>query len=378
MKTINILYLIDSIHGMGGTEKHLSQLVTHLNKSRFRCSIITFIYGKDGKSFLDRITGHDILFIHLPIGRFYSPTSIPNVVRLWRFIREKEIDLVQTFHFTSDTFGVLISRLAGVSRIISSKRDTGALKGKHHLFLHRLVNPLISKHTAVADAVADRVSELEKIHRDSIKITYNGIELPELPFLCGTETLRKKYKISKEDFVVGSVAHMRPEKGYDVFLRAIRELRLEKKRIKALIVGRVFPRYTESVKKEGIEDDVIFAGHTDKVKEHISIMDVACLTAVRNEGLSNAILEEMALAKPVVATKIGGSPELVIHNKTGILIEPGDVEGLVMALSRLYEDRELGRRMGEEGRRRVEQDFGIDRMVQTMENLYTDMMYKSL
>ena len=325
MKKIKILFLIDTIHGVGGTEKHLSQVVTCLNKDRFSCTVVPFFCGKNADSFIRRIEGQDVAFRYIPVGKMYSPNGILRAIELRRLIRDQQFDIVQTFHFKSDTYGVLVSRASGVHRIISSRRDTGELKTPNQIRLNKMVNKLITRYIAVADAVAERLARTEAIPRQRITTVYNGVELPPLRDDGELRALRAEFGIPGDAFVVGSVAHMRAEKGYDVFFRAIEKLKAQVPGIKAVIVGRVFPQYPPMVEKMGISDDVLFVGHTDRVRDYTSIMDVACLTAVRNEGLSNAILEEMALAKPVVATTVGGSPELVVQDRTGFLVPPGDV-----------------------------------------------------
>jgi glycosyltransferase involved in cell wall biosynthesis len=374
MKKIKILFLIDTIHGVGGTEKHLSQLVTSLDKDRFSCTVVPFFCGDNADSFIRRIEGHDVAFRYIPVGKMYSPSGIRRAIELGKLIRKQHFDLVQTFHFKSDTYGVLVSRASGVSRIISSRRDTGELKTPLQIGLNRTVNPLITRYIAVADAVADRLARTEKIPRGRITTVYNGVELPRLPEEGELRALRAEFGIPEGAFVVGSVAHMRDEKGYGVFFRAIEKLKARAPGIRAVIVGRVFPQYPPMVEKMGISDSVLFVGHTDRVGDYISIMDVACLTAVRNEGLSNAILEEMALAKPVVATTVGGSPELIIQDRTGFLVPPGDVDALADAIWTLHEDRELLARMGAAARARVETDFTVPAMMSNMERIYFDVL----
>jgi len=374
MKKIKILFLIDTIHGVGGTEKHLSQVVTCLNKDRFSCTVVPFFCGKNADSFIRRIEGQDVAFRHIPVGKMYSPNGILRAIELRRLIRDQQFDIVQTFHFKSDTYGVLVSRASGVHRIISSRRDTGELKTPNQIRLNKMVNKLITRYIAVADAVAERLARTEAIPRQRITTVYNGVELPPLRDDGELRALRAEFGIPDDAFVVGSVAHMRAEKGYDVFFQAIEKLKARVPGIKAVIVGRVFPQYPPMVEKMGISDNVLFVGHTDRVRDYTSIMDVACLTAVRNEGLSNAILEEMALAKPVVATTVGGSPELVVQDRTGFLVPPGNADALIDAIWTLHEDRELLARMGAAARSRVESDFTVPTMMNNMERIYLDVL----
>ena len=205
MKKINILFLIDTIHGVGGTEKHLAQLVTYLNKDKFSCTVVPFFCGKNADSFIRRIEGQDVRFEYIPVRRIYAPNGIRRALELRRLIKSERFDIVQTFHFKSDTYGVLVSRASGVRKIISSRRDTGELKTAPQLLLNKMVNRLITRYIAVADAIAERIARTEGIPRHLFKTIYNGVELPPLPDGDALRELRAEFGIAHDAFVVGSV-----------------------------------------------------------------------------------------------------------------------------------------------------------------------------
>ena len=193
------------------------------------------------------------------------------------------------------------------------------------------------------------------------------------------DVVKKKAElgISAESFVIGKVAWFRPEKGYQIFFEAIKKVKPFIKDLKVLAVGSgvlrgYFEQYCEN---NGLRSTVIFkVTSNDKIKELISVMDIACLTPISNEGLSNAILEEMALARPVIATSVGGNAELVVDGETGIIVPPNDPNRLADAMIKLYKNPELRKAMGAKGRERVKTYFTLERMLKKMEDLYISLM----
>jgi hypothetical protein len=117
---INIMYIIDHFHVAGGTETHLTHLVTGLDRTRFKPVLIVFDF-KDN-TLAEKIKAVDIPIIHIPVGRFYGFDAIRKAFRLAKFIRQYKPDIVQTFHIKSDTYGALIARICGVKHIISSNQ----------------------------------------------------------------------------------------------------------------------------------------------------------------------------------------------------------------------------------------------------------------
>jgi len=131
-KKINIMYLIDHFHSIGGTETHLISLVKNLNKDRYNIFIIVFDMGDN--PLLNEVRDEGISVIHIPVGRYYTYNALKKALNLARLIKENEIDIIQTFHFKSDFYGALVARLSGVKYVISSKRDVGDRKSKLHFF----------------------------------------------------------------------------------------------------------------------------------------------------------------------------------------------------------------------------------------------------
>lgn len=126
---INILYMIDHIDGPGGTERHLSCLVRMINKHHFNCSIIIFHLEKN--DLVDQIIKSGIEVYHIPVERYYTLNALRKAITISKLMRERRIQIVQTYHYKSDVYGAVVARLTGIRHVIASKRDVAAFKKKY-------------------------------------------------------------------------------------------------------------------------------------------------------------------------------------------------------------------------------------------------------
>ena len=371
-KKINILFLIDILAGYGGTEKHLIYLFSMLDKKKYNCIVVPFNINED---YL-KMSSLGVKVIPIKIAR-YSLLNLVNLFRLVRIMKSNNIDIVQTFHFFSDTLGVLVSRLASVKKIISSRRDMGFKKGRFHLVINKIMNRHIDRFITVSDAVGDWISMHENVPKDRQVTIRNGIDLVSFKPLTGEErkAIRNELGMSETDFVVGIVGHIRPEKGHGMFFQAAYQLSRKIPNVRFVIVGGgdlyLCDTYRSFVKEKGFDDRTLFTGYVDDSMKYIHVFDVACLTS-KTEGFSNAILEYMALEKPVVATTVGGNREVVIDGYNGFGVPPDSPEALEERLLFLYHEPELREKMGKQARKTVEEKFTVERMIEAHSNLYEE------
>jgi len=378
---VHLLFMIDVARVIsGGTERHLYSLVKHLDPQRFVCGVVAFDLGAEYAEALQRL---NVPVWSVPLPRIYGLNATRQIFRLRRIIRSRKIHIVQTYHAKADTYGVVAAKLAGAKRTISSRRDTGDRKPPAYRRLSRITNRLFDRFITVCDAVGRRVKETENVAREKQQTIHNGLDL-EL-FDAGSVSdsdlsrLRGELGLAAGDFVVGMVANFRPEKSFDVFLDAVRRARASIPNLKALAIGHgpTLPGCEELVARWGLRDVVAFPGRLNDVRTHVALMDVACLTPSSNEGFSNAILEKMAMEKPLVVTDIGGNAEAVADGVNGFVVPPNDSERIGTAIVELHRHPAKRREMGRESRKRVERLFTMDRMIRAHERLYEEIMETS-
>ena len=375
---INVLFLIDSFNGPGaGTEKHLRYLASKLDKSKFKSMICYF----DGNNVLANILkGEGIPTIYLPLKRIYGLKALLVAYKIAKIIKENNIDIVQTYHFKADTFGVLVSRLAGVKKIVSSRRDTGYLKKPSQVLLNRFINRFIDHFIMVSDKVGRIIMGPEGIDSGKINTIYNGVDLNKFSVSKNGQAIvvRKELGIPADDFVIGTTAMFRPEKGYDIFLEGIWRLGNDFQNLKVLLIGDgpLYDKITGYCSELGLEHKVIFLGSSQEVAKYLEAMDVFCLIS-KHEGFSNAILEAMAMGKPIIASDVGGNAEAVVHDETGLIIPPNDSQRFAEAVIKMYKNPAMRMIMGKKARMRSEKAFSLDQMVKNHENFYKKIMINS-
>ena len=189
--------------------------------------------------------------------------------------------------------------------------------------------------------------------------------------------IRQELGLSDGAVVIGTVANLLPIKGYDVMLEAMPFIHAQAPHTHYLIIGTGENAYEQrlrrQVKQLGLEEYVHFLGFQPDVSPYLSALDVYVQPS-RMEGLGIAMLEAMAMNKPVVATDVGGIPDVVRHQHTGLLVKPDDAKALAQAVFALLSDPERRRVFGAEGRRRVEALFTVEAMMDGLMQSYQHVL----
>jgi glycosyltransferase involved in cell wall biosynthesis len=212
--------------------------------------------------------------------------------------------------------------------------------------------------------------ELERecgIPGDKVSVIYNGISLP---YAGKGEDVRWRLGIGLDAIVIGSVARLIPSKGIQHLLDAIPLVKDYCGDIRFMIVGDGPYEGTLKMRAKdlGVEGDVIFTGYVTTVWDYLDAMDVFVLPTL-SEGLGVSVLEAMAMGKPVVASNVGGIPEIIEHGQNGYLVPPGDAAALASAIIYLIKNAHLRNTFGQKGRERVMTHFSAERMVQATAQL---------
>jgi len=210
---------------------------------------------------------------------------------------------------------------------------------------------------------------------------YNGIDLSLFAPALGGEKARSMLKIGKETRLIGTIGHLAPLKGFEELIEAIGKVINEGFDVKLAIVGEAIYPNSQSYKQDllslvhskGLKDRIIFTGFRENIPELLASFDIFVLPS-RMEGFGRVNLEAMAMGKPVISTNVGGIPEVVQDGVTGILVTPRNSKALAHAIIRLFNDSQLGKSMGNAGRRRVEEHFTLQAHVQRIEEIYLEIL----
>lgn len=348
---------------VGGTEKQLLLLCRYINHQRFHIVIISLRGGRMKEEFQK-----ENISVWVVGKRFRF-----DVIALFRLIiillREKP-DILQTFMFTSNTWGRVAGILLGGKIIIASERSIDLWKKKHHFFIDRMLGFFTDKIVCNSISVQNRYKEnLGSVGRKIIVIR-NGIELNKF------NSYAEKKKERKEK-IVFTASRLSPEKGIQFLIDAAKIILKKDKSVKFLIAGEGYfePNLVEMVKEYEIKDNVIFLGYRSDILQLISESDIVVLPSLW-EGMPNIILEAMAMKKPVIATDAGGSSEIVKDGQTGLLVRPGSAEELAEKIILLFSDEMLAKKIAENGYELVSRDFDISLMVSAYETLYQHLLQR--
>ena len=297
---------------------------------------------------------------------------------LTRFLRDREIDLVHTHRYKDTVLSTIAAKLAGVPHLIRTVHGLREpMRGWDHLKFRVyetldavMLRCFADRVIAVSDRIADALRD-EGYRPSLVTRVHNGIDLRKVMAMRRPEDLRRELGVDAGTIVFGTVGRLSPVKGHDTFLRAARLILDQHPGARFLIAGGgPLERELAALASElGIEPACRFLGPRADVYDLVSAMDVFVLPSL-NEGIPMAVLEAMAVATPVVASAVGGLPEVIRDRQTGLLVPPADQRALADACLELARDREWAQRLGTAGRRVVEEQFSRDQNGRALMDTY--------
>jgi glycosyltransferase involved in cell wall biosynthesis len=287
------------------------------------------------------------------------------LTRLIRWFRGEGWQVVHTHLSTASLLGSLAARVAGIPAVATV-----------HGLNTRTCFAWASALVAVSNAVKQHLVG-QGVPPDTITVIHNGVDLKLLSRAYHRTELRRQWGVPEEAPLLVTVGRLAPEKGHRDLLQALHLLasRPEWRELRLLMVGtgaRQGPLRAEA-EALGLAERVVFAGFQRDVPPFVQAADVFVLPSVR-EGLSLSALEAMALARPVVACRVGGTPEVVVDGQTGLLVSPAAPAELAEALAHLLHHPDLAQEMGRAGERRVREAFDLEQTVTKLENLYRALL----
>lgn len=349
---VRILCLTDDLGG--GTGNHILSMMKHWDRTMWHAEILS-------RAPLTSRISPGVPVSYLPSnGRinFYPVSQIRDLGRFRKEISDRYPAIVHAYFFWPVLFGRLLKLRGVVRTLIENREDQGFDWGLHEYLWLRLTRNVPDKVICVSEAVKRVVMEREGIDEGRIVVIRNGVEtLPDAR--DESAEIRKGLGLEENHLVVGMVANFnRSVKGVALFLDAMPEIIRAVPGARFLLLGRGKEEKAlrDKARTMGIEPYVRFAGYRQDIHRYYSVMDISALTSF-SEGLSITLLESMQCGIPVVATRVGGNPEVVVDGVTGYLVPPGNISAFASQTVSLLLDRDLRKRMGEEGRRRVERDF---------------------
>jgi len=371
--TINVLHVIDTLQ-LGGAENQVVTLAPALCNDRYTVHVCCL--RREGVQ-ADALRARGIHVVSLNMRLRYWPVA---VYRLYRLIERLKPQIIHTHLCDAGIWGRLVGKLAGVPVIMTTEHGMTLWKKRHHLLLERFINRFTDKMIAVSEDIRQRRIHSEGVSPEKIITIPNAVNIERFSRINSREQVRTELEIETSSFVIGTVARLVPAKRLDCLLEAAREVCEAVPQARFLIIGDGPLR--EKLERQALQLDltphyVRFLGSRPDIPELLSAVDIFVLSSER-EGLPVSLLEAMATSRPIVATQVGGIPQVIQDGYNGVLVSPHDPAGLAKAILTLMEDSTLREAVAREGYRTVETRFSVDVISKQIIELYDRLLEKKI
>jgi glycosyltransferase involved in cell wall biosynthesis len=377
-RRLKVLQLTDRVGTHGGAEHLTMQIAERLDPARFESMVCATRFSAAER---EKDTVEDAAETLQRAGVRFLGLDRRTRAHAWawwplaRLLRRERVDVIHAHKFGSNVWGVVFGRLCGVPVVVTHEHGW-SFEGRAKTIMDReLIARGSNAFIAVSREDRRRMIELQKISPETAIFVANGI--PALPPPSGRD-VRAELGIGTEDPVVTTVGFLRQPKAMDVLIEAAARIAPRFPTLRVLIVGEGADRpvYEALIERLGVHDTVKLLGLRSDVPDLLAASDVAVLST-NSEGSPLSVMEYMDAALPVVATRVGGIPDLIDDGVQGLLVEPQDAAGLGDAIARVLDDPEEARRMGERGRERRRREFDIDVMVANLQDLYLELFART-
>jgi glycosyltransferase involved in cell wall biosynthesis len=358
---------------IGGTERQVVNLVQNHDRARFEVHLACF---RRTGPLLEELDGAEVALSEYPIRTLPSPRTLWQQGRLAGYVRARGIRVVHAFGFYASVFAVPAARLGGAAAVVASIRDTGDHLSSLQKAMQRWACRAADHVLVNAEAVRS-VLVAQGYDPSRISVIRNGIDVSRFQASAGPAPPPVPDWPAAAP-VVAVFSRLNRLKGIEYFLEAAAVLTRRFEEARFLIVGdSVSQAYRDELEGRaaalGLGRRLVFTGFRSDVRELLSRVRVSVLPSL-SEGLSNVVLEAMAAGVPVVATDVGGTPEMVEDGVSGLLVPPRDAAALAEAIGSLLADPARGRALGRAGQARATERFSLQASVRATEQLYERLL----
>ena len=360
----------------GGTETQFMTLARALDPARFD---VRFACLRQLGPFVDELSQRGMPLREYRVSTFCSVDAVRQQLKFARDVRRETVDIVHTYSFYGNVFGIGPGRVAAPV-VVASVRDRGLYLTPMQTRVQRHVCRLADRVLVNAEAVKSWLAE-QGFPAARITVIPNGVDLSRFNTPANPRAVRRSLGVSEDARLVAVVSRLHRLKGIEDFLEAAAVIGTAHPDVRFLVVGNPSPidnlAYLDELSRHaqrlGLTDRVIFTGLRDDVPALLSAVDVSVMPSL-NEALSNVLLESMAAGAPVVATDVGGTIEALQHERNGLLIPAANPAAMAAAIDRLLSNPSLARDLGARARQSIADNFSLDRMVAATAAVYEDLL----
>jgi sugar transferase (PEP-CTERM/EpsH1 system associated) len=358
-----VLHLIQGLD-VGGLEFMVAALVNRLDRKEFLPSVCCFDNLGKLQDSLHNDTRVTLLTRKPGIDIFYP-------FKLASLLNRDHIDILHLHNSTAFFYGVLAGKIAGTRRIIYTEHARDIPPNIKVRIMDKILSHMTDRIVVVAEFLKKNLVTKEWMDPSKISTIYNGIDGDEFTREFDHEQIIKELDIPLASKIIGIVARLDAIKNHRCLIRAMKKVSAHFPDAVLLVIGDgpLRSELEELVSNEGLLDIIKFLGTRNDIPRLLSVIDIFVLCSL-SEGLPLTILEAMAAGKSIIATNVGGIPEVIQNGTDGIIIPSDDSDALADAISELLRDNKKRHDMGVKARMKFEERFTIQAMVQSYEELY--------
>jgi glycosyltransferase involved in cell wall biosynthesis len=306
--------------------------------------------------------------------------SLGIVKQLINHLRQDKIDILHTHNYKDNILAALSSPYRGVCRVrtIHGFREPFARLQAAKMSIYQLIDDSINRWCVdrlLAVSLDLKEQLAKRFGADKVAYICNAVDIKQIRGSRRAEELREELELYGDEFLIGTMGRLMPVKGFDSFLKAACLIRRERPNVKFIIAGDGPLRASlQALAREySLDKDVLFIGHRNDSYDILGLLNLFILPSL-SEGTPMVLLEALALERPVVASRVGGIPEVVEHGISGLLVRPGREDEIAQSCITLMDNYDFARHLGAAGRKRVEEQFSAKVMADKVAQVYRTLV----
>lgn len=368
-RKIRVMHGISS-WAMGGTERMLTHLIPHFDKTRFDSCLMCF---NSPLPVSEEWKASGIEVYHLNMDK---RVSIIGIVRCMKLLRQWKPDILMVYGLRANLMARFAAWLCRIPVFITGQRGIEDWKGRSEVFLERITSVFVDLYIGNSQACCDMLARREKISPQKLLAIPNGIDFKAPENLdMRTREIKTKHAIPPGSFIIGTVGRLQPVKGHHDLVAAAQIVLRKHPEAFFVLVGEDFRNgeLQALAKHLQINERVCFAGYSKDVASWLATFDIFVLPSL-SEGMPVAVIEAMFMSKPVIATNVGGTPEVIQDGQTGLLIPPSDPHQMAQSIITLIEKPVLRQKYATTGHDLAISHFTVEIMTKRYENIFIKLL----
>ena len=362
--------------GWAGAEVQLAILLASLSKMPdFEVSAVLFNEGRLANELRDFGVRTEV------ISEFHH-NSLAIVKQLRNYFKQHNFDILHTHKYKDNILGVLSLVGRGIRRRVRTVHGFPepfvgfqSVKMNAYQIVDNWVNQwLVNRILAVSFDLKTHL--IPRFGVEKVTCIHNAIDIEQIRVTKRAAEMRKELGLSGQEFLIGAMGRLTPVKGLESFLKAAHIIHHQKPHVKFIIAGDgpLKSALQKQAREYGLDEVVLFLGHRNDSYDILKLLDLFVLSSM-SEGIPMVLLEALALARPVVATRVGGVPEVIEDGISGLLVGPGKEDELAQSCIALIDNYDFAHQLGVAGQKRVEERFSAKVMAEKVAEVYRTLVY---